>query len=161
MQIVSAQLTDLPVILSIYEHAKAFMVANGNAGQWADGYPQPQLIASGIEQRHYYLGVDAGEVVAAFYFAVESEPTYQRIDGGQWLNELPYGVLHRIAVRSSKKGVASFCLQWCFAQTGNMRIDTHENNLPMRRVLEKNGYRYCGVIYVRDGSPRLAFQKTC
>jgi RimJ/RimL family protein N-acetyltransferase len=45
------------------------------------------------------------------------------------------------------------------AQCGNMRIDTHSNNLPMRRVLEKNGYQYCGIIYVRDGSERLAFQK--
>lgn len=160
MQITKATMADLDTIMAIYEHAKAFMVATGNGGQWADGYPQRELIAEGITKGHCYLCLDDGETVATFYFAVEQEPTYQHLDGGEWLNDLPYGVLHRIAVRSNKKGIATYCLEWCFAQTGNMRIDTHENNAPMRRVIDKNGYQYCGIIYVRDGTPRMAFQKT-
>jgi RimJ/RimL family protein N-acetyltransferase len=159
LNITQATLADLEQIMRLYEHAKAFMAANGNGGQWAEGYPQRELIAAGIDQGKYYLCVDEDEIIATFYFAVEPEPTYKRIDAGQWLNEAPYGVLHRLAVHSDKRGIAGFCLDWCMAQCGNMRIDTHSNNLPMRRVLEKNGYQYCGIIYVRDGSERLAFQK--
>ncbi|MFQ6372914.1 N-acetyltransferase family protein [Shewanella sp. YIC-542] len=160
MQIIKATPADLPRVMEIYQHARAFMNANGNGGQWANGYPQQSLISAGIAQGNCYVCVDDGAIIATFYYAKEQDPTYQRIENGHWLNEKPYGVLHRIAVHSSKKGIASYCLQWCFAQCGNMRIDTHQHNLPMLRVLEKNGYCHCGIIYVADGTPRLAFQKT-
>ena len=29
----------------------------------------------------------------------------------------------------------------------------------MQHMLEKNGFRYCGVIYTDDGSERMAYQK--
>lgn len=74
-------------------------------------------------------------------------------------NDSPYGVIHRITTLSERKGVASFCLDWCFKQCGNIRIDTHENNLPMIAVLKKNGYVQCGTIYLKNGDERLAFQK--
>lgn len=41
-----------------------------------------------------------------------------------------------------------------------MRIDTHENNTPMRRALEKSGFRYCGIIRIFNGDARIAFQKS-
>ena len=39
MQIRIASPDDLEFIESAYEHARAFMQANGNATQWPDGYP--------------------------------------------------------------------------------------------------------------------------
>jgi hypothetical protein len=29
----------------------------------------------------------------------------------------------------------------------------------MQQVIESMGFSYCGIIYVGDGSPRLAYQK--
>jgi len=29
----------------------------------------------------------------------------------------------------------------------------------MQRLLEKNGFVYCGIIFLADGSPRLAYQR--
>ena len=46
-----------------------------------------------------------------------------------------------------------------FSQCGNLKIDTHENNVVMQNLLKKNGFTYCGRIYVDDGGERLAFQK--
>ena len=40
-----------------------------------------------------------------------------------------------------------------------MRCDTHKDNLPMRRTLEKNGYTLCGTIHVEDGIPRVAYER--
>ena len=40
----------------------------------------------------------------------------------------------------------------------NIRIDTHEKNVSMRRMVEKNGFKKTGIIYVKDGSPRYAYQ---
>lgn len=40
-----------------------------------------------------------------------------------------------------------------------MRIDTHENNKVMQHLIKKNGFQECGIIYVEDGSPRIAYEK--
>lgn len=41
----------------------------------------------------------------------------------------------------------------------SIKVDTHEDNRSMQRFLQKNGFVYCGVIYLQDGSKRLAFEK--
>ncbi len=105
-------------------------------------------------------GGENPEVIeAVFMYDVREDPTYAVIEDGAWPNDRPYGVLHRIASSGRKKGVASFCMQWCFAQCGNLRCDTHDDNKVMQHVMRKNGFEYCGRIYVEDGSPRVAFQK--
>ena len=94
-----------------------------------------------------------------FFLEVAEDPTYAEIYEGSWLEEnRPYGVVHRIA--SLGQGAGGFCLEWALAECGNIRIDTHEANLPMRSLLKKLGYTYCGMIYTHDGTPRLAYQKT-
>lgn len=151
---------DLEGMLELYAQARRFMAENGNPDQWGDGYPPREMLEEDIRRGHSYVccGED-GQLLATFYFAQEEEPTYQTIVDGSWLDDAPYGVVHRITARQGTKGVASYCLSWCVAQCGNLRIDTHRKNLPMQRALERNGFAYCGVIYVRDGSERIAFQK--
>ena len=39
----------------------------------------------------------------------------------------------------------------------NIRIDTHHDNLVMQKVLNKHGFMKCGVIYLKNGNPRLAY----
>ena len=41
----------------------------------------------------------------------------------------------------------------------SIKIDTHEDNEAMRRSLIKNGFDYCGIIYLTDGNPRVAYEK--
>ena len=50
-------------------------------------------------------------------------------------------------------------LAYCESVSPNMRVDTHEKNLAMQHILERNGYVYCGRIYVDDGTSRRAYQK--
>ena len=45
-------------------------------------------------------------------------------------------------------------------RSGRPAGDTHEKNLPMQRVFQKNGFLRCGLIRVEDGTERIAFQKT-
>lgn len=52
-----------------------------------------------------------------------------------------------------------FAWHGALAQCGNIRIDTHRNNIPMQKTLIKNGYRVCGTIYLENGDERIAFQK--
>jgi RimJ/RimL family protein N-acetyltransferase len=82
------------------------------------------------------------------------------ITDGAWVNDKPYGVIHRIASAGYRKGIASFCMAHCFRLCGNLKIDTHKDNHPMQNALAKNGFVRCGIIYLQNGDERIAFQKT-
>jgi RimJ/RimL family protein N-acetyltransferase len=159
MEIRNTRVEDIKRVLEIYEKAKIFMKDNGNSTQWINGYPSKELIESDIQNIKSYVCLDDTEIVGIFYFAIGIEKTYHKIYEGQWLNNQEYGVIHRIAVDGKQKGIASFCINWCYEQIKNIRIDTHRNNKPMQKLLEKNGFKYCGIIYFENGDERIAYQK--
>lgn len=147
-------------LMDIFALAKAFMRQSGNLSQWVGGYPSEELIAENIREGNSYVCLDDnGEIVATFYFRIGIDDTYLNIYDGQWLNDEPYGVVHRIASSGKVKDISSYCLKWCFEQCGNMRVDTHKDNKVMQNALLRNGYVYCGIIYIKDGTERLAYQK--
>jgi len=160
MEIRKAEVGEIDCIMGIYEYARKFMRENGNPGQWGDCHPPRELIENDIRQGKLYVCTDNNKIAAVFYYAREVDPTYRVIEGGAWLNGEPYAVVHRIASAKGSKGAATFCLNWAFEQVGNIRIDTHEDNKPMRGLLGKLGFKYCGVIHIASGAPRMAFQKT-
>lgn len=155
-----AGLEDLPLVMEIYEYARAFMRANGNVTQWVNGYPSEELIRREIQDGHSFVCTDGdGEIVGTFCFILGDDPTYQQIYDGAWLNDEPYGVIHRMGTNGKRKGIAEACLDWSFQHSDNIRVDTHRDNLVMQHILEKNGFKRCGIIYVRDGTERIAYQK--
>lgn len=149
---------DLPEIENIYATAKVFMAKNGNPNQWRGDYPNQIDAKDDIEKGVGYVCEENGEILAVFAFAKDIEPTYNYIDGA-WLNAEPYAFIHRIAVKYHGKGIADFCLNECFKLYPNLRIDTHRDNIPMQKLLKRNGFCYCGIIYLENGDERLAFQK--
>lgn len=152
-------LADMDIILKIYTDARSFMASHGNPTQWGSIYPSKALLESDIQAGYSYVCEEHGKIIAVFYYRFGTDDTYQRIYNGEWLNESPYGVVHRIASDGTIRGTASFCLQWALEQCGNLRIDTHRDNTIMQHTLDKNGFIYCGVIYLEDGSERIAYQK--
>ncbi len=160
MEIRKANISDLSAVSAIYEKAREFMSANGNAEQWRGGYPSDTLIRSDIEREKLFLCMDGQMIAGVFYFALENDPAYDKIYGGEWLNDKEYAVIHRVAVAMQGKGVVSFCFDYCFGLSANLKIDTHKNNIPMQRALEKNGFRLCGRIYLENGEERLAYQRS-
>lgn len=153
-------LEDLPLVMEIYDYARAFMRANGNVTQWVNGYPSEELIRQEIQDGHSFVCTDGdGEIVGTFCFILGDDPTYRQIYDGAWLNDEPYGVIHRMGTNGKRKGIAEACLDWSFQHSDNIRVDTHRDNLVMQHILEKNGFKRCGIIYVRDGTERIAYQK--
>lgn len=160
MNIRLATKTDLAAIMPIFDKARAFMAANGNSRQWINGYPQQELIEKEIGSGHCYVCTDETQkVVATFCFIKGPDPTYALIEEGNWPNDKPYYVIHRLASDGSHKGIARLCINWCFAQHPCLRADTHEDNHIMQHLLEQNGFERCGIIYVANGTPRIAYQK--
>ena len=101
-----------------------------------------------------------GRLEAVFAFILGPDPTYAKIEDGQWLNdEVPYGTIHRLASAGDRRGVASEVIAWCLEHCESLRADTHADNKIMQHLLEKNGFVRCGIIHVEDGTPRVAYQK--
>lgn len=49
------------------------------------------------------------------------------------------------------------CFDFCTAQIGYLRADTHADNRPMQRLLEAYSFRRCGIIHgAFDGGERIA-----
>ena len=151
--------SDLPAMLDLYADARAYMAENGNPNQWVNGYPAPEMLENDIASGNSYVCLDGDRVVGTFFFVIGDDPTYAKIYDGAWLDDTEYGVVHRITSARDTRGVASFCLDWCFRRHGNIRIDTHEDNTPMQKCLLKNGYVRTGNIFLENGDPRIAFQK--
>lgn len=159
MEIRRTVMDDLDRVMEIYDDARSYMRVNGNPNQWGDGYPSIELIKKDISEEKSYVCVDKNQILGVFYYSIGLDSTYLNIYEGTWLSENSYSVVHRIASRSHKKGVASFCLNWCLNNWPNIRIDTHKDNIIMQKFLIKNGFIRCGIIYLEDGSERIAYQK--
>ncbi len=151
---------DLQIISEIYENAKRFMRESGNPNQWSDGKPNADTAREDMQNGVGYVAEENGEILAVFMFAVGDDPTYAKIYDGAWKNDLPYAVIHRIAVSKQGKGIIDFCINECFKICPNLKIDTHRDNIPMQKALSKRGFEYCGIIHLENGDERLAYQKT-
>ena len=133
------------------------------------------------------------EILAVFFFSTEPDPTYTKIDGAWLNEEkygVIHRIARKkaatplcggfdrgaapplrdgncesnfLANKKNAKGVGAFCLNWCFEQIKNIRIDTHEANIPMRKLLQNLGFSYCGTIWLENGEERMAFhgQRDC
>ena len=109
---------------------------------------------------------DNGKVIGTVAVSIDNEKTYDIIDEGEWLSNDEYAVIHRMAVDNNYKGngssaviikhIEDICLK---KGIHSIKIDTHEENISMQRVIKKNNFKYCGIIYVDDKSPRIAFEK--
>ena len=155
---------DIERIMEIYSFAREFMASHGNPNQWGPtNWPPIDLISRDIRTGHSYVCVNnENRIIGTFYYICgkDIEPTYRKIEDGNWIDDGPYGVVHRVAGDGSQKGIGSFCLNWAYDQCRHMRIDTHGDNQVMQNLLRKLGFVHCGTIYVEeDYYPRLAFEK--
>lgn len=158
MNIRQATYNDIPALMQLFERAKGIMRASGNMHQWGDGYPSEEIVRNDIAAGVCYLLCDDDAILATMAFISGPGPTYSVIEGGAWLNDEPYHVIHRIAVAAPGKGCARRMLDWAFGRCSTLRIDTHRDNVIMHHILRSYGFEYCGVIHLANGDPRDAYQ---
>lgn len=151
---------DVSRIMEIYAAAKQIMVDNGNSSQWVNGYPQRELVEEDIANGYCHVCEEDGGICAVFAYIPGDDPTYAYIEDGKWPNDKPYGTIHRIGADRPGRGVLKEAAAYCSAINPELRIDTHENNGIMRNAVKKLGFTYCGIIYIDDGTPRLAYQRS-
>ncbi len=154
-------------LASLFDEARG-TIAQLGINQWQDGYPSLEVITDDImSQRSYAVTID-GELIGTFVLLFCGEPTYDTIYDGKWLTDglRGYTAIHRVAVSVKKRGsgVSGAILDYAAARARehghpSLRIDTHEGNVVMRRMLSKNGFVHCGTIYLQSGDSRVAYEK--
>ena len=153
--------SDMADIMTVMDAAKKIMRQSGNMYQWGTGYPSETVITADMEKKGGFVVEDSGTIVGYFAFLPSSEPTYDKIYEGDWLDDTkPYHVIHRIASFPDAHGIFSSIMDFCFSHDTNIRIDTHRDNKIMQHNILKHGFTYCGIIYLASGDERLAYQKT-
>lgn len=165
MEVRKAAENDIPRIMDIFEYARHFMAEHGNESQWGPRkWPPEWLIRSDIEKGIGYVVTNDDKPVGyfAYLFGKDIEPTYNVIEGGAWLSDSPYGVIHRLGGDGSVKGIGEACINWCAEQSAHLRADTHRNNIVLQDLLTKCGFTYTGIIYIDlegyDNS-RMAYER--
>ncbi len=161
---------DLEAVMEILNEARR-TIAQLGINQWQDGYPTAEVILDDISRDRSRVMVKDGEVIGTFAVLDDGEPTYDRIYDGHWLtgdDSRSYIAVHRVAIslKSRGSGASGELVKYACDAAGRLgmdsvRIDTHEGNVVMRRMLEKNGFIHCGTIYLAGGDPRVAYERIC
>ncbi|MBQ6951154.1 MAG: GNAT family N-acetyltransferase [Clostridia bacterium] len=157
MNIRLAAPADLDRIEDLYAIGRAYMRSTGNMNQWINGYPQREMLEEDIQKQQLFVLESETGLHGVFAFILGEDPTYGYIDGA-WPNAKPYGTIHRIASDGTVKGFVSLAKGFAMQYTDEIRVDTHHDNHTMQHVVEKNGFRRCGIIYLENGDPRIAYQ---
>jgi len=157
---------DILEIMTIIDGGKAYLKSQ-NVNQWQNGVPNEGMIVEDVKAGYGYVMENIhNEIVATASLSFDGEPWYEDIQGGNWLSTGPFLVIHRMAVREDVRGttVASDYLalvQQLAKSRGvnSIKIDTHPENIPMQKLLEKNGYTYCGTVILGKEGVRYGYEK--
>ena len=153
-----ATVRDIPEILRIYDAARAFMRRSGNMTQWCGGYPSEEIVRADIMHGvSYVLENEVGQPHAVFALIPGDDPTYAHIEGA-WRDDSLYATIHRAGSDRTERGTFRAILAFARAQHEHLRADTHADNIPMQNCLQKSGFIYCGIIYLKSGAPRRAYE---
>ena len=165
MEFRQAKISDLDQIVEIIELSKKYLKET-KVDQWQDGYPAKEDLRRDIENRNSYVLTNKDEIVATTVISLDGESTYNSIFNGKWITNEDYIVMHRVAVHDKYKGKGIFKELIKEAEIlalnkgiSSIKIDTHRDNISMQRAVVKNDFKKCGIIYLEDGSERIAFEK--
>lgn len=165
MEFRQAKISDLDQIVEIIELSKKYLKET-KVDQWQDGYPAKEDLIRDIESRNSYVLTNKDEIVATTVISLDGESTYNSIFNGEWITNEDYIVMHRVAVHDKYKGKGIFKELIKEAESlalnkgiSSIKIDTHRDNISMQRAVVKNNFQKCGIIYLEDGSERIAFEK--
>ena len=128
---------DFERIMPIYEYARKYMAEHGNPNQWGPtNWPPAALIHNDIKDGNSYVCMNGeGTIIGTFFFiqGKDIEPTYRHISDGSWIEDNPYGVIHRLAGDGSEKGIGAYCINRAFQQCSHLRIITNYPRLAFEK----------------------------
>lgn len=160
MRIRRANSKDLGAVADLYDIGRHTMAQHNNTFQWTKNYPLLEDAEADLERNGLFVVVEdkkSEEILGCFSLLPGPDEAYVNITEGSWLNDLDYVVIHRVAVKYTGRGIATFMFNWICKNYSNVRADTHEVNVAMTTTLTHAGFVYCGKVVGHDATPRNAF----
>ncbi|MEG0249468.1 MAG: GNAT family N-acetyltransferase [Peptostreptococcus sp.] len=164
LELKRVDLSEIDMAIAIIEGAKTHLKEQG-VNQWQNGYPNNNSIKEDILNNRGYFIIEEGNILGYVCIDYAGEKAYDDLKGN-WSLDKDYVLVHRMAFagesRGKKLSTEAFQLVENLSKEKNInyfRIDTAVDNLKMRHILEKNNFKYCGVISYDDGE-RLAYDKS-
>lgn len=165
MEFRKSAIKDSDEIMKIINEAKLYFKEN-NINQWQDGYPNKDVILNDVKNEESFVVINNNKVIGTVVISFKGEKTYNKIYEGTWLSNNDYAVIHRIAISNEFKGfgigtmIIEEAQKLAFEKNiRSIKIDTYKDNISMQKLLIKNNFKYCGLIYLEDESERIAFEK--
>lgn len=149
---------DIDALDNIYSHARRFMIENNNPEQWGNDHPSKEFILEKIRDGVQFVSENDKEIDGAFSFIIGEDETYQLIDDGEFIDSSLYGTIHSLAKKKGREHFFDDVISFALEKISHLRIDTHRDNSIMRKLIFEKNFIYCGIIYVLDHSPRLAYE---
>lgn len=162
-----AELKDIDEVMIAVEDARTLLKEQGN-GQWQDGYPDRNSFINDIHNQRLFVVLDKknNEKIVGCCALTYFEEDYSHLYEGEWKTDLPYMVMHRVAVKKDYRGLGYgkllfkiFDIEAVKEGYHSLRIDTHENNGIMRHLIEQAGYIYCGKAILKPNKDRVVYEK--
>lgn len=159
-----AQGSDIAEIMQIIGGCQSLLRERG-VDQWQNGYPSAEAIELDINLSRGYILERDGKVAAYGALVYGTEQAYLSLHNGEWLSDLEYVTLHRLAVSSDFRGEGIGARFFGEMERearehniGSLRADTHRDNHVMQRLLGRMGFALCGDVYYGE-SHRLGFER--
>ncbi len=156
--------SDIDMVMPVIESGRETLKAQGN-GQWQDGYPSRFDLLNDIKNKNLYVIYNNKKFVGVLALII-GDNDYSNLIRGKWLSNGEFLVMHRCAILKEYQGIGlGYYLFDIFKEVGlnknihSLRIDTHEYNNPMRHLIERNGFTYCGNVILTGNKERVVYEK--
>lgn len=157
-----AKKEDIESILEVISHAKEYMKRN-NSTQWNENYPNKETIINDIENNIGYVLIVKNLIRGYIVVDFSDDEVYKNIKG-KWKIFGNYASIHRCAIHKELRGQGYGSELFKFAEKlalskniRSVRVDTAPENETMKHLFNKNGYEYCGTVFI-DGK-KIAYEK--
>lgn len=159
IQIRKCEEADIASAGAFYDRVVQWLDAHRNYPLWRyREYPSEESVRTMTAEGSQYICLDADQVIGAFVLNDDPQGKYRN---GKWEKNLPdgsYMVLHTLAVDPdlNGKGIGSKAIDFCVEKAKAdgfraLRVDLVPDNLPARKLYEKNGFTYAGDADLERG----------
>jgi GNAT superfamily N-acetyltransferase len=155
---------DTPWIMEAIELCRPILAAH-QSGQWQGTEPSQKTIENDILHRQFYLLTFNDRLIGGAAL-LPRDNAYDHLLSGAWLNQDPYIVIHRFFIHPTFHGqklskvFLTLIEEWVWRKgINNIRLDTHERNIPMKGLLRSMSYLQVGRVNLPQAGERMVYHK--
>lgn len=147
---------------ALYHKTIRYLYATVNYPKWDEGHPSDEGVSEAIEKGTQYICIYHGKTIGALVLSEDPEGDY---GVGEWSVDLQPGeflVIHALAVDPAyaRRGVGSFMVEQCLSIARRdgyraIRLDIVPDNIPAKRLYEKQGFVYAGTKDLKRNIPLI------